>query len=60
MSQSNSSKKVVWILATLGAVGLFAFLILPVALFVWIFSFPDFFGGTLDPGLEVGEAWASW
>ena len=60
MSQSNSSKTVVWILVIIGGVGLFFFLLIPAALIgmvIWFSSFPDFFGGwgTMDAGLEPGE-----
>ena len=58
MSQSDSSKKVVWILVIIGAVGLFAFLLIPAAMIgmlFWLSSSSDFFGGTLDAGLEPGE-----
>ena len=61
MSQSDSSKKVVWILAIIGGVGLFAFLLIPAAFFGMFFwlssSSPDFFGGlgTMNAGLEPGE-----
>ena len=57
MSQSNSSKKVVGILVSIGAAGLFAFLLIPAALVVWLSSSPDFFGGwgTMGAGLETGE-----
>ena len=60
MSQSDSSKKVVWILAIIGGGGLFAFLLIPAAfvgMFFWLSSSPDFFGGwgTMNAGLEPGD-----